>query len=255
MSNTKEAVDTVVEDYDDEEEEAVSNGVDDEDVEQEDEDSDEGEDEDDGEAVEDDEEAEGTPPKKKAAKRSEEDSQSKSGEGPGGEAPTPIDWRKWRQGAEGEIKKRFALDDAAAAKLEDNPKEAIPELLASVYMDSVEAAVRGVVNMLPQVVHGMIQGNNNSVQLEQRFYKEWPTLRKYHSDVLKVARIYRQTYPEASVKETIKDVGLQVSAMKDLGKQVPRPAKKGLRSGAGSKEVRRSQVDDIDKSLADEGWG
>ncbi len=111
-------------------------------------------------------------------------------------------------------KTHFALSDEQMQDIDENPREAIPKLLASLYIDAVQGSVSTLVAQLPNIVQTINTNTEEARKAEEAFFEAFPLLGskpEYRAHVAKVAKLHRKLNPKASREEMIRDVGVQTS--------------------------------------------
>lgn len=113
-----------------------------------------------------------------------------------------------------QMQSEFALSQEDAEALETNAIEAVPKLLAKVYLKSQMNMFNQLAKIVPAMMQAQQTRQQTSQKNEDRFWQSWPDLDPAkHGDVLKkYAPIYRQANPEASLETMVKDLGPIVMA-------------------------------------------
>jgi hypothetical protein len=108
----------------------------------------------------------------------------------------------------------FNFSDEQFREIDENPREAIPKLLAGVYLDAVQGSVAAMIGQMPQIIAGVESRKTVDAAAEQQFFEAFPLLSErpeYKEHVWKVSAMHRKLNPKATLEEMIRDVGLQAS--------------------------------------------
>ena len=111
-------------------------------------------------------------------------------------------------------KNHFALDDEQFREFDENPREFLPKLMGSLYLDSVQGAVSAILGQIPQIVSTLETRKTEELAAENKFYTQFPKLAEkpeFKEHVRKVSIMHRQLNPKATKEDMIRDVGLQAS--------------------------------------------
>ena len=130
-----------------------------------------------------------------------------------------------------ELESAYQLGEEDKELLQTSPELALPKLAAQLHVRMFENIWGAVTSKLPQVIQILQQSGQTQDSAKVEFYKAWPQLAdaKYNDVVGRVASVYRQVNPEASLEEAIKATGMQASVMlgfsleKEPPKQEPTP--------------------------------
>lgn len=148
-------------------------------------------------------------------------------------------YQEWRTAEEARLEEHYQFSEDEVAALQTEPERVLPKMAAKLFMDVQEAAIRSVVQMLPQVVGQVNQTQSRDAQASQAFVNANPDLgdKKYHADIMAAAKTFRQRNPKATPQEAIKKIGQMVRALHDLptpqvGEPAPAPAPAGNRRPA-----------------------
>lgn len=108
----------------------------------------------------------------------------------------------------------YAFDDEQFRELDENPREAIPKIIAGVYLDAVQGSVAAILGQMPQIITALESRKTEDLAAENKFYEQFPLLAakpEYKAHVTKVSIMHRKLNPKATLDEMIRDVGLQAS--------------------------------------------
>lgn len=123
------------------------------------------------------------------------------------------DFGKWKGEAQKLLAEHvYALPPEQVKELEDegvSPAllKAVPNMMARVYLDSVQAAMGQIVANLPQLIVMVTNAQAQARQQEDGFYKQWPQLKEHHDTVLRIATAYRKQNPTAKAQDFVNEVG------------------------------------------------
>jgi|ETNvirnome_2_300_1030623.scaffolds.fasta_scaffold00633_7 outer membrane biosynthesis protein TonB len=119
-------------------------------------------------------------------------------------------WGEIRENAEVNLAEtHYAFSDEEVAELSTNAEVAIPKMMAKVYMDSVQASITHIVTELPRLLQQTQEAQTQASSNENAFFEAWPQLMEHRDRVFNLASTYRQVNPNASLEQTISDVGAQ----------------------------------------------
>lgn len=128
-----------------------------------------------------------------------------------------LSWDDWRNQQMAAIAESYKLTDEQLLEIQDNPAKAIPNLLAKVFADAVQAASINMYARLPEYMAAQNEMTRLAKEAEERFFGKYPELKQYHKEIEPLAIRYRQMMPEASEEE----LGAQVAAHMAILKRVP----------------------------------
>ena len=111
----------------------------------------------------------------------------------------------------------FQLDEETAQKLEENPREVVPKLLAKGYVRALYGVSRLMQQTMPTMVQQVMSEVKTASDNEREFFEQFPQLSNpsYRSEIDRVAGIIRQSNPKMPRDQFMKMVG--VTAMNLLG--------------------------------------
>lgn len=106
------------------------------------------------------------------------------------------------------IAEQIEISDEDAEALITDPKSVLPKLLAENMAKSVEYAVNIMRNNLPTLVGSQVQQQSRAVEVENKFFGQFPELKSKQAIKVatQVAKVYRETNPDASLEETMENV-------------------------------------------------
>lgn len=112
----------------------------------------------------------------------------------------------------------YPLSEEDCNNLLVEPQKVLPQLAAKVHLEVVQNVLGTLSQVLPGVVFGVQAAQRQQTELEDRFFQAWPTLDRAadYTEVMNLARVFRQQFPAASAEEMIKQVGAM--AVVKLGK-------------------------------------
>lgn len=107
-------------------------------------------------------------------------------------------------------KERFSLTSQDAEEVTTDPATAIPKLMARVFIEAMGTIQRQIQTFVPPIIQRQQVQQKQAWDAEQKFYAAFPQLpRSADADkvVDQIALAYRKAFPDASLEETIADVG------------------------------------------------
>lgn len=112
----------------------------------------------------------------------------------------------------------YPLSEEDCNNLLVEPQKVLPQLAAKVHLEVVQNVLGTLSQVLPGVVFGVQAAQRQQTELEDRFFQAWPTLDRAadYTEVMNLARVFRQQFPAASAEEMIQQVGAM--AVVKLGK-------------------------------------
>ena len=117
-------------------------------------------------------------------------------------------WKKAREEALPDLVKQYALSDEVAAKLETNPGEVLPDILANVQLDAMERTYYSVMSSLPNLVQQVIQANTTMTRQQEAFHAKWPGLKGQDERVVAgCITAFRQSNPRCTLEQAIQGGG------------------------------------------------
>lgn len=134
-------------------------------------------------------------------------------------------YQEWRTAEEARLEANYQFSEDEVVALQTEPEKVLPKMAAKLFIDVQEAAIRSVVQMLPQVVGQVNQTQTRDQQATAAFVGANPDLadKKYHADIMDAAKTFRKRNPKATPQEAIAKIGQMVRAMHGL----PTPQKDG----------------------------
>jgi hypothetical protein len=121
-----------------------------------------------------------------------------------------------RQQALASLAEQYRLSEDDATALQVEPEKVLPKLAANLHAAIYEAVLQRVVAETPALVSRSLEMRAQTQQAEEAFYARWGDLRPHGQEVQKVAAMWRQMYPSATLEQAIEGIGS--SAMALLGK-------------------------------------
>lgn len=114
----------------------------------------------------------------------------------------------WRSETEDLLAKHhYKLSEEDMIQIDSNPQEALPRMMARVYMDAVSAAITQVLTYLPQTMRQVTEQERINNESESAFFSKWPALKEKKEAVLSIGQVYRQMNPRATAEQFINEVG------------------------------------------------
>jgi len=182
------------------------------------------------------------------------------------ETPQPTITEEMRQFARQQalagLAERYKLSEEDASALQIEPEKVLPKLAANLHAAIYEQVLQRVVAEAPAFIESSLRMQDSTRKAEEAFYGRWGSLRNHEAEVNKVAVMWRQMYPNASLEEAIEGVGQAASALLGLGGQVaapvamavaptPPPPPAGPSSRVGAVPPSRSKLSAEEQSFAD----
>lgn len=178
----------------------------------------------------------------------------------GTEDPVLKAWNENQQKLDTELRNFYALDEATADKLLENPREVMPMLLAKLHQAVLQNTYKTVIDRLPPLMKATAEAVKTHAKNEESFFKAWPVFKQddpaQMQVLLQYGQLYRTQNPTASEADFIKFVGAAAAAhlglkmpvtAKGNGKGKPTPYSPAASSApaSGSGEPPPSQMDDF----------
>jgi len=91
--------------------------------------------------------------------------------------------------------------------LRTEPEKVLPRLLAQVFYDAHETALRNMEARLPTQLTSHYSRTVAAREAEEAFYTQWPQLKGHAQTVTEVAKSYRAANPTASREQCIAEIG------------------------------------------------
>ncbi len=105
-----------------------------------------------------------------------------------------------------------AFPDELWAELEEDPRKAVPKMLAHVYMDAVQGVTAGLLQQLPTVIENVQQAKEQDQKAESLLFDKFPDLKEpeFKEEIAPIARSYAQQFPNDTLEQRINRVGLHL---------------------------------------------
>lgn len=134
-------------------------------------------------------------------------------------------YQEWRAAEETRLEAQYQFSEDEVAALQTEPERVLPKMAAKLFMDVQEAAVRSIVQVLPQIVGQVNTTQSRDQQASQVFLEANADLAdpKFKADIMEQAVAFRKKYPKATPQEAIKGIGRMVRALHGM----PNPAAEG----------------------------
>lgn len=112
---------------------------------------------------------------------------------------------------------RFQLTKEEADALDLNASEAVPKLLARVYMESTGAALQHIHNLVPRMIAQQVRAMKVTEENETAFYKQFPAIDrvKHQADVMQFGKAFR-SQPGITQADLFAMIGAAVMAKHGL---------------------------------------
>jgi len=114
-----------------------------------------------------------------------------------------------------QLAKLYELPEAEVEELRVNPGVALPKMAARLHYEVQMATHQGILNVLPQIVEGMMKSQMKSTEYENQFFGAWPRLKeavasnpKAHEAIVTSIQSFRQLNPKASTADIIARAGM-----------------------------------------------
>jgi len=131
----------------------------------------------------------------------------------------PVDWEKHRKEFLPKLTDLYKLTDQEAESLRTEPEKVYPAMAARLHYEVQAATYNSLLQVLPQIVSGLLESRQAADQADTAFYSSWPKLsktEKSHTEAIRNSiRAYRNANPKADMGTVIKNAGLM--AMMSLG--------------------------------------
>jgi hypothetical protein len=168
-------------------------------------------------------------------------------------------WNENQKALDSELQKYYAIDDATAEKILENPKETLPAIFAKLHMAVLQNAYKSVLDRLPPLMQATAQSVKESSAAEDRFFNAWkvfnpadPTQRQV---LTQYGQMFRQANPGASEADFTKFVGAAAAAHLGLkmparqsngkGKPIPYSPSAASAPASGSGDPKPTQFEDM----------
>jgi hypothetical protein len=116
---------------------------------------------------------------------------------------------KWREESEAKLTEFYAIDKEDAELLLTEPEKVIPKLAARLHLEVSTAVAEAVKSLLPSAIQQMSAQQSVAEKQEGEFFKAWPKLNdtKHHNTLQRLGVTYRNSHPQATPDDFIRDVG------------------------------------------------
>lgn len=114
---------------------------------------------------------------------------------------------------------RYSIDEETANAYLANPAEVLPKLAADMHIGIMENVVAVMKQMVPQLITQISTQTAREGKLDEAFYGAWPQLNtaELRKQVDDAKILYKNQYPQATMKKMIADVGMMVAIQNNLG--------------------------------------
>lgn len=119
----------------------------------------------------------------------------------------------------------FKLTPQEVEGLETNAADAIPKLLAKVFVKSQQNVLSQLASIVPQMIQRQTVAIRRNDENAEKFYQRWPNIQKAtHGDLVnKYGAVYRQMHPQATLEQMVEDLGPMVMMAARIPPQVQAP--------------------------------
>lgn len=117
----------------------------------------------------------------------------------------------------------FKLSPEEVEALETNVIDAVPKLLAKVFVKSQQNVLMQLASIVPVMMQRQTVAMQRNSDNQEKFYARWPQVEKAkHGDlVTKYAAVYRQMHPTAGLDQMIEDLGPMVMMAGRINPGIP----------------------------------
>lgn len=127
------------------------------------------------------------------------------------QAQEPVDMEAQRQRAFDELTKHYALTPEQTEQVLAEPEKVLPQMAAKIFMDAYATLMSQMQAGLPQMIDHRVTQRTTEQQAADDFYRRWPQLQgdANFEEVMRIGRVYRSLYPDATKEDFIENVGMQ----------------------------------------------
>lgn len=165
-----------------------------------------------------------------------------------------------KQAIEG-LATRYTLSEEDATALQVEPEKVLPRLAANVHAAIYDDVLRRVYAEAPALIERSLRQQTETQRAEEAFYGRWADLRGHTAEVERVAVMWRQMYPQATLEQAIEGIGTAAKALLGLGgaaapapmeaPRAPPPPPAGPSSRVGIQPPSRSRLSVEEQAFAD----
>jgi len=135
--------------------------------------------------------------------------------------PTPEEREFLRQQALTGLAQRYQLSEEDATALQVEPEKVLPKLAANLHAAIYEQVLQRVYAEAPALIERNLRAQEDTRRAEEAFYAKWGNLRQHEAEVQRVAVMWRQMYPQATLEQAIDGIGAAANALLGLGQAAP----------------------------------
>lgn len=124
-----------------------------------------------------------------------------------------------------QVVSQFALSPEQVTELETDAVAAVPKLLASSYIRSVQTSLAYMKQMVPTIIQRYMAEDAMARAAESEFFSQWKSLdrAKHGEDIRSFAKMFHQANPKISRKDLFSMVGSAVMAKHGIAAAIPTP--------------------------------
>ena len=135
--------------------------------------------------------------------------------------PTPEEREFLRQQALTGLAQRYQLSEEDATALQVEPEKVLPKLAANLHAAIYEQVLQRVYAEAPALIERNLRAQEDTRRAEEAFYAKWGNLRQHEAEVQRVAVMWRQMYPQATLEQAIDGIVAAANALLGLGQAAP----------------------------------
>ena len=135
--------------------------------------------------------------------------------------PTPEEREFLRQQALTGLAQRYQLSEEDATALQVEPEKVLPKLAANLHAAIYEQVLQRVYAEAPALIERNLRAQEDTRRAEEAFYAKWGNLRQHEAEVQRVAVMWRQMYPQATLEQAIDGIGAAANALLGLSQAAP----------------------------------
>ena len=131
--------------------------------------------------------------------------------------PTPDQIFAYRQQVLAAVEKQYSLSEEDATALQVEPEKVLPKLAARLHANIYDQVMNSLAQQAPVLVAQQLKDRQETQAAEEAFFSRWQDLRPHTEQVQRVAQMWRQMYPKATLQEAIEGIGQSARALLGLG--------------------------------------
>jgi len=164
------------------------------------------------------------------------------------------------QQAMARLQEKYKLSDEDAAALQVEPEKVLPKLAANLHSQIYGEVLQRIAQEGPALIAQTVRAQEATHRAEEAFYSRWGNLRQHDAEVKRVAVMWRQMYPNATLEEAIEGIGTSASALLGVMQQTqsmappppaPPPPPAGPSTRVGVAPTARSRLSTEEQSFVD----